>query len=68
MPTLSPISRAPFSVRIARPMRLSSRLADIAMTSATAAQITPRLTRRLSAESGPRLSGGMLPMPLKPCS
>ena len=68
IPTLSPIKRAPFSVRIARPMRLSSKLADIAMTSATAAQITPRLTRRLSAESTPRLSGGILPMPLKPRS
>ena len=55
MPTLSPISRAPFSVRIARPMRLSSKLADIAMMTATAAQMTPRLTRRLAADSGPRL-------------
>ncbi len=45
IPMLAPIRRAPFNVRIARPMRLSSRLADIAMTIATTARMTPRLTR-----------------------
>ena len=68
IPTLSAISRAPFNVRMARPMRLSSRLADIAIASATAAQITARSTRLLAAESGPIRSGGMSPMPLNPCS